>query len=150
MYLQPLAGWRHVKVTAQRTKQDFAWCMQDLVEIHFPQVEKIRAVLDNLNTYSPAAFYEAFPPEQARQLTRKLEFHYTPEHSSWLNMPWVEISVLTEQCLDHRMGSHVIVANEIGAWESERNAARATIDWHFTIPNARDKLKKLYPAREGY
>ena len=101
--LQPLAGWRHVKVTDQRTKQDFAGCMKDLVEIHFPEAEKIRVVLDNLNTHSPAAFYEAFPPEQARQLTKKLEFHYTPEHSSWLNMAEVEISVLTEQCLEPKI-----------------------------------------------
>jgi hypothetical protein len=148
MLLQPLAGWRHVKVTDRRTKQDFAWCMKDLVEIHFPQAEKIRVVLDNLNTHSPAAFYEAFPPDQARCLTKKLEFHYTPEHSSWLNMAEVEISVLTEQCLDRRLGSLVIVVKEVGAWEDERNAARATIDWRFSIPNARDKLKKLYPVRE--
>jgi hypothetical protein len=146
--LQPLAGWRHVKVTAQRTKQDFAGCMKDLVEIHFPEAEKIRVVLDNLNTHSPAAFYEAFLPEQARQLTKKLEFHYTPEHSSWLNMAEVEISVLTEQCLDRRLGSETIVKSEVGAWEAERNAARATIDWRFTIPNAREKLKKLYPVKE--
>jgi hypothetical protein len=148
MLLQPLAGWRHIQVTARRTKQDFAWCMQDLVEIHFPQAEKIRVVLDNLNTHSPAAFYEAFPPDQARRLTKKLEFHSTPEHSSWLNMAEVEISVLTEQCLDRRLGSLVIVVKEVGAWEAERNAARATIDWRFTIPNARDKLKKLYPVRD--
>jgi hypothetical protein len=148
MFLQPLTGWRHVKVTYQRTKQDFAWCMKDLVEIHFPEAEKIRVVLDNLNTPSPAAFYEAFSPQQARYLTKKLEFHYTPEHSSWLHMAEVEIAVLTEQCLARRMGSQVIVVNEIGAWESERNTTRATIDWRFTIPNARDKLKKLYPMRE--
>jgi hypothetical protein len=148
MLLQPLAGWRHVKVTDRRTKQDFALCMHDLVEIHFPEAEKIRVVLDNLNTHSPAAFYETFPPERARQLTRKLEFHYTPEHSSWLNMAEVEISVLTQQCLDRRLGSPVIVASEVDAWEAERNATKATIDWRFTIPNARDKLKKLYPVKE--
>jgi hypothetical protein len=148
MFLQPLAGWRHVKVTERRTKQDFAWCMKDLVEIHFLHAEKIRVVLDNLNTHSPAAFYEAFPPDQARRLTRKLEFHYTPEHSSWLNMAEVEISVLTEQCLNRRLSNAEIVAHEVGAWEVDRNNSRATIDWRFTIPNARDKLKKLYPVRE--
>jgi transposase len=148
LLLQPLAGWRHVKVTDQRTKQDFAGCMKDLVDVHFPHAEKIRVVLDNLNTHSPAAFYEAFPPEQARQLARKLEFHYTPEHSSWLNMAEVEISVLTEQCLDRRLGSQLLVKSEVGAWEGERNTNRATIDWRFTIPNARDKLKKLYPVQE--
>jgi hypothetical protein len=122
--------------------------MKDLVEIHFPEAEKIWVVLDNLNTHSPATFYEAFSPQQARYLTKKLEFQYTPEHSSWLNMAEVEIAVLTEQCLDRRMGNQVIVVNEIGAWKSERNAAWATIDWRFTIPNSRDKLKKLYPVRE--
>jgi len=148
MFLQPLAGWRHIKVTDQRTKQDNGWCMKDLVEIHFPAAERIRVVLDNLNTHSPAAFYEAFSPQQARYLTKKLEFHYTPEHSSWLNMAEVEISVLPEQCLDRRLASQAIVASEVGTWESERNAVRATIDWRFTIPNARDKLKKLYPVGE--
>jgi hypothetical protein len=148
MFLQTLVGWRHVKVTQRRTKQDFACCMNDLVEVHFPAAEKIRVVLDNLNTHSPAAFYERFPPEQARRITRKLEFHYTPEHSSWLNMAEVEISVLTEQYLDRRLGTQEIVISEVGAWEAERNAARATIDWRFTIPNARDKLRKLYPVRE--
>jgi hypothetical protein len=120
MFLQPQAGWRHVKVTDQRTKQDFACCMNDLVETHFPQAEKIRLVLDNLNTHSPAAFYEAFPPEQARQLTRKLEFHYTPEHSSWLNMAEVEISVLSGQCLERRLGNQAIVKKEVvlGKWNA--------------------------------
>ena len=148
MFLQPLAGWRRVKVTERRTKQDFSGCMYDLVEVHFPEAEKIRVVVDNLNTHSPAAFYETFPAEQARHLARKLEFHYTPEHSSWLNMAEVEISVLTKQCLDRRLGAQEIVTKEVGAWEAERNAARATIDWRFTIPNARDKLRKLYPVRE--
>lgn len=148
MFLQPLVGWRHVKVTDRRTKQDFSFCMHDLVEIHFPEAEKIRVVLDNLNTHTPAAFYETFPPEQARRLTKKLEFHYTPEHSSWLNMAEVEISVLTEQCLDRRLGNQEIVAREVAAWETERNNIKATIDWRFTIPNARDKLKRLYPIRD--
>jgi hypothetical protein len=148
MFLQPLAGWRHVKVTDRRTKQDFAYCMKDLADIHFPEAKKIRVVLDNLNTHSPAAFYEAFAPEQARQLTKIFEFHYTPEHSSWLNMAEVEISVLTEQCLDRRLGSEETVKREVSAWEAERNATKATIDWRFTIPNARDKLKKLYPVKK--
>ena len=148
MFLQPLLGWRHVKVTGRRTKQDFAGCMHDLAEIHFPKAEKIRVALDNLNTHTPAAFYETFPPEQARQLTKKLEFHYTPEHSSWLNMAEVEISVLTEQCLDRRLGSQETVIKEIDAWEAERNNSKATIDWRFTIPNARNKLKRLYPMKD--
>jgi hypothetical protein len=118
MFLQPLAGWRHVKVTHRRTKQDFAVCMNDLVEIHCPEAKKIRVVLDNLNTHTPAAFYETFPPAQARHLVRMLEFHYTPEHSSWLNMAEVEISVLTEQCIGRRLGNRKILADEIAAWES--------------------------------
>jgi hypothetical protein len=148
MFLQPLVGWRHVKVTDRRTKQDFAFCMNDLAEIHFPEAEKIRVVLDNLNTHTPAAFYETFPPEQARRLTKKLEFHYTPKHSSWLNMAEVEISVLTKQCLDRRLGNQEIVTREVAAWEAERNSIKATIDWRFTIPNARDKLKRLYPIKD--
>lgn len=148
MFLQPLAGWRHVKVTHRRTKQDFAVCMNDLVEIHCPEAKKIRVVLDNLNTHTPAAFYETFPPAQARHLVRMLEFHYTPEHSSWLNMAEVEISVLTEQCIGRRLGNRKILADEIAAWEIDRNDRKATIDWRFTIPNARDKLKKLYPIKD--
>ena len=148
MFLQPLVGWRQVKITARRTTQDFAECMHDLVEAHFSEAKKIRVVLDNLNTHTPAAFYETFPPAQARHLARKIEFHYTPEHSSWLNMAEVEISVLTEQCLDRRLESREVLAKEVAAWEAERNAAKATIDWRFTIPKARDKLKRLYPIKE--
>jgi hypothetical protein len=148
MFLQPLVGWRQVKITARRTTQDFAECMHDLVEVHFSEAKKIRVVLDNLNTHTPAAFYETFPPAQARHLARKIEFHYTPEHSSWLNMAEVEISVLTEQCLDRRLESREVLAKEVAAWEAERNAAKATIDWRFTIPRARDKLKRLYPIKE--
>jgi hypothetical protein len=148
MFLQPLAGWRHVKVTERRTKQDFSECMNDLAEVHFPDAEQIRVVLDNLNTHSPAAFYEKYPPEHARRLAKKFEFHYTPAHSSWLNMAEVEISVLTEQCLDRRLGCQEVLTKEVAAWEAERNAAQATIDWRFTIPNARDKLRKLYPVHE--
>ena len=122
--------------------------MNDLADIHFPEAKKIRVVLDNLNTHTPAAFYETFPPEQTRRLTKKPEFHYTPEHSSWLNMAEVEISVLTEQCLDRRLGNQEIVTSEPGAWEVDRNNSKATIDWPFTIPNARDKLKRLYPVKD--
>jgi len=145
MFLQPLAGWRHVKVTAQRTKQDFAVCMYELVVVHFPEAKKIQVVVDNLNTHTPAALYERYSPEEARQLVRKLAFHYTPRHSSWLNMAEVENSVLTGQCLDRRIGSQEILKKEVAAWETKRNKRHATIDWRFSIPNARDKLKLLYP-----
>lgn len=146
MFFQPLAGWRHVKVTPQRTKQDFAYCMQDLGLVLFPQATKIRLVVDNLNTHTPAALYETFPPEQARRLVRKLEFHYTPTHSSWLNMAEVEISVLSEQCLDQRLPTTQLVEHHTTAWEIERNERKATVDWRFTIAKARDKLRRLYPV----
>jgi len=149
MFLEPLAGWRHVKVTAQRTKQDFAGCMNEAIQVHWPEAKKVRVVLDNLNTHTPASLYERYPPQKARHLVQKLEFHYTPKHSSWLNMAEVEISVLTGQCLDRRIGSREILENELTAWETERNERKATIDWRFTIPNARDKLKKLYPVVDG-
>jgi hypothetical protein len=148
MFLEPLAGWRHVKVTARRTKQDFAVCMHDMIEVHRPEAKKIRVVLDNLNTHTPASLYERYPPEKARHLVQKLEFHHTPKHSSWLNMAEVEISVLTGQCVDRRIGNRAILVNEVAAWEAERNDCKATIDWRFTIPNARDKLKRLYPAHD--
>lgn len=146
LFLQPLAGWRHVKVTRQRTKQEFAYCMKDLVDLHLPEAIKIRVVLDNLNTHSPASLYATFPAEQARRLARKLEFHYTPKHSSWLNMAEVEISVLYEQCLGRRLGQIELVESEVVAWEYERNTHKATIDWRFTVTKARDKLKRLYPV----
>ncbi len=143
--VQPLAGWRYVKVTKRRTKQDFAHVMKDLVEIYFKDADRIRIVFDNLNTHTPTSFYETFRPEEARGLTRRLEFHYTPKHSSWLNMAEVEISVINEQCLDRRLGSMGLLKKEINAWQKERNASKATIDWSFTVNTARDKLKRLYP-----
>jgi len=148
MFLEPLAGWRHVKVTEQRTKQDFAVCMHELVTVHRPNATLIRVVVDNLNTHTPAALYERYPPEQARQVVKKLEFHYTPKHSSWLNMAEVENAVLTGQCLERRIGNQTLLETEVAAWEKERNIRKAKIDWRFAIPNARDKLKRLYPVIE--
>ena len=147
MFLEPLAGWRHVEVTARRTKQDFAVCMNEMVEVHWPTARKIRVVLDNLNTHTAGPLYERYPPEKARQLVKKLEFHYTPKHSSWLNMAEVEISVLDGQCLDWRIGSRAILGIEVAAWETERNDGKATIDWRFTIPSARDKSEGYIPSR---
>jgi hypothetical protein len=148
MFLEPLAGWRHVKVTARRTKQDFAVCLNEMIDVHWPEAKKVRIVLDNLNTHTPASLYEKYPPDKARQLVQRLEFHHTPTHSSWLNMAEVEISVLTQQCLDRRIGSRQRLDTEITAWETERNERQATIDWRFTISRARDKLKRLYPVFE--
>ncbi len=146
MFFQPGAGWRHVKVTERRTKQDFAHCMKDLVDLHFPEAEVIRVVLDNLNTHTPASLYATFAPEEARRLVRKLEFHYTPTHASWLNMAEIEISVLDRQCLDRRLPEIGLVCSEVTAWEDRRNQQRATVDWQFTNNKARSKLEYLYPS----
>lgn len=145
MLVQPLAGWRTVKVTERRTKQDFAQVMQELVDVHFPQAEKIRVVLDNLNTHTPASLYEAFPPQEARRLLKKLEFHYTPKHASWLNMAEIEFSVMVGQCLKRRIGDMQTLTTELAAWQSQRNAVKATIDWQFDVQQARTKLGRLYP-----
>lgn len=146
VFLQALSGWRHVKVTDRRTKTDFAFCMKDLVDIHFPQAKKIRVVLDNLNTHTPAALYETFEPEEARRILRKLEFHYTPKHASWLNMVEIEIAVLSRQCLDRRIGNRDRLLHEIDVWQQKRNAQRAGVNWRFTASDARVKLKRLYPS----
>jgi hypothetical protein len=142
---EPLAGWRHISVTERRTKLDWAHCVKELVDVHYPKAEKIVLVLDNLNTHTPAALYEAFDPAQARRLLERLEIHYTPKHGSWLNMAEIELSVLARQCLDQRIPDQETLAEEVGAWEEERNAAESSIDWRFTSADARIKLKHLYP-----
>ena len=146
MFFEPMAGWRHVEVTEQRTKQDFAHAMKSLVDIHFPEAQVIRVVLDNLNTHTPAALYEVFEPAEARRIVRKLEFHHTPKHASWLNMAEIEISVLDRQCLDRRLPEIARVRSEVSAWENRRNQQRATVDWQFTNAKARSKLEYLYPS----
>ena len=143
---QPLGAWRHVDVTDRRTKHDFARQMRDLVDRHFPDATTIRVVLDNLNTHTPAALYEAFPPAEARRILRKLDFHYTPIHGSWLNMAELEFSMLSRQCLGRRIGDRDTLATEIAAWETARNEQRATITWQFTVDDARRKLHRLYPS----
>ena len=143
---QPLGGWRHVEVTDRRTKHDFAQQMRALVDRHFPDAELIRVVLDNLNTHTPAALYEAFAPAEARRILRKLEFHYTPVHGSWLNMAELEFSMLARQCLGRRIADRDTLATEVAAWQAARNEQRATIRWQFTVEHARDKLKRLYPS----
>jgi hypothetical protein len=145
-FFQPLAGWRHVKVTAQRTKMDFAHCMKDLVDVHCPDAVKIKIVLDNLNTHDISSLYEAFEPAEALRIARKLEFHFTPKHGSWLNMTEIEFSILTRQVLDQRIPDVPTLTQLIGHWESQRNAECATITWHFTPEIARTKLARLYPS----
>ena len=146
MFFAPLHNWRHVKVTDRRTNADWAQCMKDLVDIHFPEAEKIVVVIDNLSTHTPAALYSAFAPEEAKRIWDRLEFHYTPKHGSWLNMAEIELSVLARQCLNRRIPDQDDLICEIAAWEARRNAAEATIEWRFTTADARIKLKKLYPV----
>ncbi len=145
MLFQPGAGWRHAKVTEQRTKTDFAQVMRELVDVHFPHAEKIRVVLDNLNTHTPASLYGAFPPAEARRILSKLEFHYTPKHASWLNMVEIELSVLVHQCLKRRMADMPTLIREVAAWETARNTQRAAVRWQFDVSQARTKLSRLYP-----
>ena len=141
---EPLRGWRHVSATERRTKIDWAHCMKDLVDVHYPHAERIVVVMDNLNTHTPA-LYEAFDPAEARRLCEKLEIHFTPKHGSWMNMAEIELSVLARQCLEQRIPDPETLIGEVGAWEAERNAAESSIDWRFTSADARIKLKHLYP-----
>lgn len=143
---EPLTGWRHVDVTDRRTKPDFAQQMRDLVDRHFPDATTIRVVLDNLNTHTRAALYEAFAPAEARRILRKLEFHYTPVHGSWLNMAELEFSLLSRQCLNRRIGDRDTLVTEVAAWEAARNGRQRRIDWRFTTADARITLKRLYPS----
>jgi hypothetical protein len=143
---QPQAGWRHVKVTERRTTLDYAQCLKEIVDVHFPTAQVIRIVQDNLNTHTPWSLYEAFHPEEARRLLKRLEFHYTPKHASWPNMAEIEISVLGRQCLNRRIGDEAALTREIAAWETARNDVCAKIQWRFTTDIARVKLSRLYQS----
>jgi hypothetical protein len=145
MVFQPAAGWRHVYIRKQRKKADFAQVMKDVLEQQFADAVRVRMVMDNLNTHTPASFYEVFAPAEARRLASRLDLHYTPKHASWLDMAEIEIAVLKEQCLDRRIDNEERLAQEIIAWEEERNQRRATVEWQFTSQKARHKLKRLYP-----
>ena len=145
VFLDAHRSWRHVKVTEQRTAKDFALCMRDLVDTHYPKAALIRVVLDNLSTHTAGALYETFPAAEAHRILRRLEFHYTPKHASWLNMVEIEIGVLRGQCLDRRIGEPGRLICEIAAWQRQRNASGARIDWKFTTQKARDKLARAYP-----
>lgn len=143
--VEPLAGWRHAAVTERRTTLDFAHQMRWLVDEAYPDVQVIRVVLDNLNTHTTAALYAAFPAPEARRLARKLEFHHTPKHGSWLNVADCELAVLATQCLNRRLPDLATVAREAAAWERQRNTERPTVKWHFTTAQARRKLRHVYP-----
>jgi hypothetical protein len=148
MFFAPLENWRPVKVTDQRTALDWAHCMRELVDVHFPDAERITVVEDNLNTHSPASLYATFEPEEAKRIWDKLEFHHTPKHGSWLNMAEIELSILSRQCLDRRIADQETLRAEVAAWELERNSSSATVNWRFTTADARIKLKHLYPSIE--
>jgi hypothetical protein len=143
---EPLRGRRHVRISTQRTRLDFAHCLRELVDVHYPEATAIVLVLDQLNTHTPASLYEAFPPAEAKRLADRLEIHYTPKHGSWLNMAEIELSVLQRQCLDRRLRNRGTMAREVAAWVIARNTAATTIDWQFTTADARIKLKRLYPS----
>ncbi len=146
---EPLAGRRFLQVRERRTKVDWALFVRELLDVHYPTADKLVLVMDNLNTHSPASFYEAFEPEEAWRLTQKLEIHYTPLHGSWLNMAEIELSVLGRQALQGRMATMPQVHERVAAWQQARNRQQATINWRFTTQDARIKLKRLYPSNEA-
>jgi hypothetical protein len=143
---EPLRGWREVSVSDRRTRLDFAHCVRDLVDVHYPDAERVVLVMDQLNTHSPASLYEAFAPAEAKRIADRLEVHHTPKHGSWLNMAELELSALERQCLRRRIADRAAMEREVAAWAARRNAAGAAVDWRFTAADARIKLKRLYPA----
>jgi hypothetical protein len=147
MFVAPQQGWRHVDVTERRTQVDFAHQLRALVDEHFPDADVIRLVADNLNTHGLGSLYEAFPAAAARRIARKLEFHPTPKHGSWLNVAAVELAVLMKQCLDRRLGNLGSVRREVAAWEEQRNAEQVQVHWRFGATEARNKLSRLYPVK---
>jgi transposase len=145
VFLDTHRPWRKVKVTERRAAEDYAHCMRELVDVHYPDAEYIRVVQDNLSTHSAGALYQAFPPAEARRILRRLEFHYTPRHASWLNMVEIEIGVLRSQCLERRIDTKAQLESETAAWERQRNASGARIKWMFTTDKARGKMGRAYP-----
>ena len=145
MEVEPLAGKRHVEVTQRRTRKDWAAQIKQMLDERYPNATKVRLVMDNLNTHNIASLYEAFEPNEARQLAQRLEIHYTPKHGSWLNMAEIELSALKGQCLDRRIPDMSIMKAEVAAWEKDRNNNAKKIVWQFTTSDARIKLKRLYP-----
>lgn len=144
-FVEALAGKHHVSVREHRTAIDWAEEIKYLVDVMYPEKEKIILVMDNLNTHKTSSLYKAFPPEEARRITKKLEIHYTPKHGSWLDIAEIELNVMTRQCLSRRIESIDILRTELSAWESERNNNYAKINWQFTTKDARIKLASLYP-----
>lgn len=147
--VEPVVGKRIVQARARRTKADWAYFMRELIEVHYPHAEKLVLVMDNLNTHSPASFYEVFEPEEAWRLSQKLEIHHTPLHGSWLNLAEIELSVLARQALSGRIPTLQALQERIATWQERRNQRQTTISWHFTTADARIKLKRLYPSLEA-
>lgn len=146
MLYAPHTNWRDVKVTNQRTAKDWAELMHDLVYVHFPKAKKIKLVMDNLNTHKLGSLYKAYEPAVARHIASKLDIYYTPVHGSWLNIAEIELSVLSRQCINGRIGTKEMLIEETDFWKNKRNNSNAKINWKFNSPNARVKLKKLYPV----
>ncbi len=146
LFCEPLVGKRWVEVTEHRTKVDWAQQIKELVDVRYPQAERIALVCDNLNTHTPASLYEAFEPGEAKRLADRLEIHYTPKHGSWLNIAEIELSVLSRQCLDSRVPDFETLQAEVQAWHQRRNAKGGKINWRFTTEHARIKLRRLYPS----
>lgn len=146
LWYEPLMSRRHVEVTDRRTRIDFAQAMKDLVDVHYPDAIKVVLVVDNLNIHSPASLYAAFDAAEARRITERLEFHYTPKHGSWLDMAEIELAILSGQCLDRRIPDDEMLKAEVAAWEQTRNATATRINWRFTTADARIKLRHLYPS----
>jgi hypothetical protein len=145
MLTEPLSGWRYVHARERRTKIDWALEIKELLTVHYPNVPKICLVMDNLNTHTISSLYEAFPPDEARGLAKRLEIHYTPKHGSWLNIAETELSFLSRQCLDKRIDLLNVLNENMCAWANNRNASQKGVDWQFTTDDARIKLKRLYP-----
>jgi hypothetical protein len=143
--VEPLSGRRHVVVSERRTRKDWARFVQGMLDERYPRAEKVCLVMDNLNTHSVASLYEAFEPEEARRLARRLEIHHTPKHGSWLNIAEIELSALKMQCLDRRIAEIDLLRSEIAAWQRDRNNTGVPVDWQFSTADARIKLKRLYP-----
>jgi transposase len=146
MFMEPLAGRRWIDITEHRTKGDWAHQIEELLDVRYPEAEKIVLVMENLNTHTPASLYETFEPEEAKRLAEKLQIHYTPKHGSWLNMAEIELSVLSRQCLERRVPDFEALEREANAWQDRRDGAGITVDWRFSTDDARIKLKRLYPS----
>jgi hypothetical protein len=149
LFVEPLAGWRHVQARKRRTAVDWAQEIKKLLDTHYSEVKRVRLVMDNLNTHKIASLYEAFPPQEARRLAKRLEIHHTPKHGSWLNIAEIELSALTRQCLTRRTGTIGTLCKKTKAWGQSRNKRQKGVDWQFTTQDARIKLKRLYPQYQS-